>query len=132
MASTARQLTSVCCHRGNRIVYELALQELFIAYSGYGGEHRIVAAPTLLLQPGIDSVYLTSDCKKVICDGMCHSEKPSAATHARLCVVLQALVRITFWIATTVRQCQQPRHLMIVFAWREPPTFASRHDDSVY
>lgn len=32
-------LALVCCCRGQRIVYELALQELFIAYSGYGGKH---------------------------------------------------------------------------------------------
>ena len=35
-APSALCVTGPC--RGQRIVYELALQELFIAYSGYGGE----------------------------------------------------------------------------------------------
>ena len=48
--------TSASC-RGQRIVYELALQELFIAYSGYGGEHPIEVLHNLHVDAGF-SLFL--------------------------------------------------------------------------
>jgi len=46
---TIRATSGIALHdlkfRGERIVYELSLQELFIAYNGYGGERNSVEDP---------------------------------------------------------------------------------------